>query len=81
MGRQSNAIARLCAQCVRYLSRNGLSWIGRAGCAFFRQSFVVRSIRVSTMGLQSARASLSPRLAKESAMPSIANRMEGSLEA
>jgi hypothetical protein len=39
--------------------------IGRGGCAFFRKSFVLRSIRISTMGHQSARSSLLPRLAKD----------------
>ena len=51
------------------------SWIGRAGCVFFRKSFVVRSIRASTIGLPSARASLSPRLAKESATPSLSSQL------
>ncbi len=27
-------------------------WIGRAGCAFFRKSFLGRSVRISTMGLK-----------------------------
>ena len=41
------------------------SRIGRAGCVFYRKSFVVHSIRVSTIGLPSARDLLSPRLAKK----------------
>jgi hypothetical protein len=36
------------------------SRIGRAGCVFYRKSFVVHSIRVSTIGLPSARDLLSP---------------------
>ncbi len=27
-------------------------WIGRAGCAFFRKSFLGRSVRISTIGLK-----------------------------
>ena len=63
------------------LSRNDWSWIGRGGCVFFLESFVVHSIRVSTMGLQSARASLSPRLAEESATPSLSSQLNRSGQA
>ena len=55
-------------------------WIGRAGCAFFRKSFVIRSIRVSTMGLPSARASLSRRLTKEFATPSLSSQLNRSAQ-
>ena len=44
--------------------------MGRAGGAFFRESLVVRSVRVSSAGLIMTCSSLSPRLAKESATPS-----------
>ncbi len=65
-------------EAARHLSRNNWSWIGRARCVFFRKSFVVPSIWVSTMGLQSARASLSPRLAKEFATPSLSSQLNRS---
>jgi hypothetical protein len=64
------------------LSRNDWSWIGGAGCVFFRKSFVVRSIRVSTMGLKHE-SQLGPRLAmprpaKESATPSLFSQLHRS---
>ena len=46
---------------ARPLSRNDLSWIGRAGCIFFRKSFVVRSLRAS-MGPRLALASSYKRI-------------------
>jgi len=54
------------------------NWIGCAGCVFFRKSFVVHPIRVSTIGLPSARASLSPCLAKETATPSLSSQLNRS---
>ncbi len=51
-----------CGRDAAALNRNDWSWIGGAGCVFFRKSFVVRSIRVSTMGLKHE-PQLGPRLA------------------
>ena len=65
-------------RCSRGVKPERFNWIGHAGCVFFRKSFVVRSIWISTIGLQSARASLSPRLAKESATPSLSSQLNRS---
>lgn len=59
------------------------NWIGRAGCIFFLKSFVVRSFRASlgpqrwasSTSLSLARASLSPRFAKESPAPSLSYQL------
>ena len=52
--------------------------IGRVGCVFFRKSFVVCSVRVSTRGFPSVRAPLSPLLAKESAGRSLSSQLNRS---
>ena len=53
-------------------------WIGRAGCVFFLKSFVVHSLRASSTNLSVARASLSPRLKKQSATPSLSSHLNRS---
>jgi len=52
------------------LNRNDLSWIGRAGCIFFHKGFVVRSVRAYDRP--------APRLAKESAKPSLPTELNRS---